>query len=616
MSKPTYVSADASSYGVGACLMQEFDGKLHPIAFASRALTDTEKRWAQIEKECLALVWACEKFSHFLVGLPKFRLITDHKPLVPLINTKDLDKTPIRVQRLLIRLMRFNCICEHVPGKALVVADALSRSNVFPDSTSEVESEIQAYVDAIERAWPASDQKLKEIAVETARCPDLSLVYRYTQNGWPEYSKDVPESLRSYFAARSCLSSVNGVLTYLNRIVIPSSLRPDTLARLHAGHQGITKSRDLAALSVWWPTINIDIQDTCKRCQFCEELKPSKPHAPLMPTPLPAGPWQKLGADICEHNKQQYLVVVDYYSRYIEVMHLPDLTSRTLVYKFKSLFARHGVPYCLRTDNARSFNSEEFARFTSNLDVEHEFSSPHFSQSNGEAESAVKIAKKCLKQDDPFLALMMHRSTPHSSTGYSPAELLFGRKMRIQVPMLSSTLQPAWPDDNLVREKDAYYKSSTAKYYNKRHGVREPDNFKPNQQVRIKTDAEKQWQPATVVQKLEKPRSYNVVTDKGTMLRRNVKHMLLSYKPAPTQQPTPATRPVEQPNTLGQQASMTSRHPVVTAPSPAPAKIHLSPTRSQVQQRQPRFDPSTPTKHSTTVTKSGRAVKKPEKLDL
>ena len=187
MTKPTCVSADASSFGLGACLMQDHDGQLHPVAFASRSLTPTEKRWAQIEKECLALTWACEKFSHFLVGLPKFELLTDHKPLVPLINTKDLDQTPIRVQRLLIRLMRFNCVCSHVPGKALVVADALSRSKVSSQpqtgTTTDLTDEVEIYTEDVTRSWPASSQKLKEIAVETAKCPNLSLVHHFVQDG-------------------------------------------------------------------------------------------------------------------------------------------------------------------------------------------------------------------------------------------------------------------------------------------------------------------------------------------------------------------------------------------------------------------------------------------------
>ena len=597
MSKPTCVSADASGYGLGACLMQEHDGQLHPVAFASRSLTPTEKRWAQIEKECLALVWACEKFSHYLNGLPTFRLITDHKPLVPLINTKDLDKTPIRVQRLLIRLMRFNGVCEHVPGKALVVADALSRCNFLsqPHAQEVTVDDVETFVEDATRTWPVSSQNLKEIALETTKCSDMSLVYRHTQEGWPEYAKDVPAALKSYFASRNCLSTVNGIVTYLNRIVIPASLRKDTLARLHAGHQGVNKSRELAATTVWWPTINADISDTCKTCQFCEEYRPSKAHEPLMPTPLPEGPWQKLGADICEYNKQQYLVVVDYYSRFIELLHLPDLTSKTLVYKFKNLFARHGLPYSLRTDNARSFNSEEFLKFTQEHDIDHEFSSPHFSQSNGAAESAVKIAKKCLKQEDPFLALLMHRSTPHSATGVSPAELLYGRKIRSQVPVLASQLKPAWPDASRVREHDANYKKITAHHYNKRHGVRVSPTFEPQQNVRIKIDSEKEWKPATITSTHEKPRSYMVTTDNGKILRRNAKHIMPSQR---TGCPSVAPRLAEKDKTYAQ--ALMQPRAVTPKPAPVPPTTEVQPT--------PTFSPR--------KTRSGRVVKAPEKLDL
>ena len=133
----TIVSADASSHGLSAVLQQcQKNGELQPIAFISRSLTDTEKRYAQIEKEALALTWASERFQDYLIGL-HYTIETDHKPLVPLLSTKNLEELPIRVQRFRLRLMRFTYTIVHVPGKNLCTADALSRSPVNPASYSD-----------------------------------------------------------------------------------------------------------------------------------------------------------------------------------------------------------------------------------------------------------------------------------------------------------------------------------------------------------------------------------------------------------------------------------------------------------------------------------------------
>ncbi|KAI2644440.1 Retrovirus-related Pol polyprotein from transposon opus [Labeo rohita] len=527
MNKPTIVSADASSYGLGGVLFQQHDGCLRPIAYCSRTLTDTEARYAQIEKECLSVVWACEKFSKYLYGLDSFVIHTDHKPLIPLINSKEIDMVPLRCQRLLIRLMKFNAKAEFVPGKLLVVADTLSR---HPSPTPQLGSveltdDITALEESTRAAWPMSRSRLCEVVESTQADSELQAVMRYVKQGWPKYPSQLPEYVKPYYAVRDMLSVCHDLLIYSDRIIIPSSMRAEVKRKLHEGHLGITKCRERAKQSVWWPGISKEIQVFTENCTYCQTQKPAQRREPLMTTPLPEAPWVRIAADICEVGKRNYLVVVDYFSRFIDIAYLPDMSGKTVTLRLSNMFARWGCPDTLVTDNGPQFSGQHFQNFAKAYGFRHVTTSPYFPQSNGEAERAVRTAKHILKQEDPFLALLAYRVTPIQATGYSPAQLMLGRQLRTPVPVLEKKLTPNWPDFSRVRASDNKAKSNYKLYYDRRHGCRPLPELKPGDPVVVKTDSENGWnKTATVVHEHNTPRSYIVRTEAGN-LRRNRKHL-------------------------------------------------------------------------------------------
>ncbi|XP_062593536.1 uncharacterized protein K02A2.6-like [Saccostrea cucullata] len=585
-SKPVVISADASSYGLGAAIFQQFDGQLKPIAFASRTLSPAETKYAQIEKECLASVWACEKFERYIIGLDSFKLITDHKPLVPLINTQALDRTPVRCQRLLMRLRRFNPVAEHVPGKNLVVPDTLSRSPLT-GNTEDTEEEVNLYVDCVVENLPISDQRLERIRLATADDPELSEVLKKTQNWWPDHERSLKAEIRPYFSARSELSVWNGILMYRDRIVIPEALRPETLQDIHSGHLGLNKCRERARGAVWWPGISTDIERTVKSCEFCLVHQPKQNREPLKTTVLPDRPWQKIAADLCELQGKHFLVVTDYFSRYLEIAYLDSLTSAHVIGKLKNILARWGIPEELVTDNGTQFTSDSFKKFAAKYGFAHTTTSPHYPQANGEAESAVKTAKRILQQDDIFVALMAYRSTPISTTGVSPAELIMGRRIRTVVPVKPSSLAPKWPDLDQVRRQDARTKETSKYHYDNRFGVRKLHPLGPGDQVRIKTDKEKQWTDSgTITSANYKIRSYLVETDHGT-LRRNRRHL----------QHTGYVN-TELPHTVNVPYPLADSKPSVLSDVEPPSEP-------------PSQEVASPSVKSKTVTRSGRVIHKP-----
>ena len=182
----------------------------------------------------------------------------------------------------------------------------------------------------------------------------------------------------------------------------------------------------------------------------------------------------------------------------------------------KNSFARHGIPETVISDNGRQFTSADFKNFANSWNFQHVTSSPHFPQSNGAAERAVKTAKEILKQDDVFLALLTYRATPIPELGASPAELAFNRKLRTTLPSLPRTLAPRTVNQDKVRERDEALKQRQKINFDRHHGARSLPELQPGDAVLVKCDGEKGWsQPAMVREKCA-PRSYIVETASGT----------------------------------------------------------------------------------------------------
>ena len=525
--KPIVVSADASSFGIGAVILQEENKQLKPIAFASRTLLPAESRYAQIEKECLASVWACEKFDRYLRGLQQFKLLTDHKPLVPLINGSDLNAVPIRCQRLLMRMMRYNPKAQHVPGKELVVADALSR-HPLPTSEEEekrAEEDVGVYVNEVTRCWPVSDARLDEIREAAGKDVAMQKAIKFTIDGWPTKFNNIPLNLHGLYSVRSNLSVAEGLLVYNDRIAIPNALQSTILEVIHHGHQGITKCNERAKQAVWWFGIGRDIKSLVGRCEECQMKKAAQRREPLISSPLPERPWDRIGIDLLDFKGKTFLVAMDYYSRYLEVMDLSRPTSSLVIAKLKSIFARWGIPLEVVSDNGPQFSSESFSNFAKSYGFKHTTSSPYYPQSNGLAESAVKIAKNILRQEDPCLAIMVYRSTPVEAIGHSPSEVMMNRRIRTTLPSLSNNEARTY-DGNKVREKHKASQQKNEFYYNRRYSPSSLPSLKKGDTVRIRTEKDDAWgKQAIVVVAAKTPRSYDIQTENG-VVRRNRKHLL------------------------------------------------------------------------------------------
>ncbi|XP_064624542.1 uncharacterized protein K02A2.6-like [Lineus longissimus] len=373
------------------------DGSERPIAFGSRSLSDSEKNYAQIEKEALGIVHGVTKFHKYLYGR-KFELYTDHEPLTKIFgpHTGVPILAALRLQRWALILMAYDYTIHYRRSAQNANADMFSR---FPVDSARVAVERPVNYFSLADELPVA---ARDITEETRKDPVMSRVFMYIQNGWP---RELPDgSLQPYWNRREELSVDQGCILWGLRVVIPPKYRQRLLSELHHEHWGVVRMKSMARGYLWFPLgIDQDIETLVSACDACLAMKDKPAPAPLIPWLYPTRVWQRVHIDFGYFERVNYLMLIDSYSKWVEIeLMKTDTTAEKTICTLRSWFARPGLPGTLVSDNGPQFTASEFADFMRRNGIQHKLVPPYHPQSNGAAENIVKSAKNAFKKH--FLA--------------------------------------------------------------------------------------------------------------------------------------------------------------------------------------------------------------------
>ena len=453
--KELVLATDASDYGVGAVLSHKMkNGTERPIGYVSRSLQEAERKYSTLEKEALAIIFGVKKFHQFLYG-HRFIIETDHKPLEGLLNEKKgiPSQAAPRIQRWALTLSSYEYEISYKAGQTNGNADGLSRLPlpVMPDSVP-LPGETILLMEHLE-GTPVHSGHIK---AWTKRDPVLSQVLRYTLEGWPKAVNS--KELTPYYTKRTELSVEDGCILW--------------------AHQS------------------------------------TPAEAPLHPWEWPGLPWSRLHVDYAGLYKgEMFLIVIDAYTKWLEVHCMKSTTSNATIEKLREIFATHGLPATLVSDNGSNFTSSEFDEFMKRNGIKHIKVAPYHPASNGLAERAVRVFKVGFEKMgegsiqtkiSPFL--LRYRTIPHSTTGVPPSELLMKRKLHTQLDRIFPSVA------DRVRSKQS--KQKAVHDYHAKERTLEEDQAVHAKDLRYK----KTWLPGTLVEKTG-PVSARIQLDDGTVIR-------------------------------------------------------------------------------------------------
>jgi len=423
------VTTDASGYAIGAVLSQGDAGKEKPVAYASRVLNKAERNYSTTEKELLAIVWAVNHFRPYLYGT-KFKIITDHKALVWLFNIKDPGSRLIRWR---LKLEEYDYEIVHKRGKANANADALSRHPV--DDTLQVkalhaseanETENIAYVSETEDDASASeiDESTREIERADNASKETKERNTLTQEDTSKEEKEYTEKEKQTI-----------LYEYHDTPI--------------GGHQGIERTIKRIKLLHDWPNLAKDVEKYIKKCTLCQRNKLSrKIKMPLVLTDTPDKPFKKCALDIVgplpiSNNGNKYLLTFqDNLTKFSKAIPIANQEANTVAKEFATkIICEYGIPEIILTDQGTNFVSDIFKNTCKLLKISKIQTTAYHPQSNGALERSHRTLVEYIRhfindeQSDwdewvPY-AMFAYNTTPHTATGFTPFELVYGRQAEL-----------------------------------------------------------------------------------------------------------------------------------------------------------------------------------------
>ena len=477
----------------------------------------------------------------------------------------------------------------HLSGTLLGTADALSRLPLQSGTDyTPVPAEWTMLVNFLD--WsPVTSSAVEE---ETKTDPILSRVYKFCHNGWTPATMGDPD-LAPFTRRRDELSLQGGCVLWGSRVIIPNKLRKPILQELHSGHTGASRMKELARSYLWWPGLDKDLELLCSSCSECLQKRGMPPKAELHPWEWPRKPWHRIHIDHAGPvDNNYYLIVVDAHSKWVDIHKANGTTAAETIRHLCRSFANFGLPISVVSDNGPCFTSGEFKDFMVNCGVKHIRTAVYKPSTNGLAERMVQTFKQALKASKEPIQLTIdrflfnYRLTPHSTTGLSPAELMFGRKLR-------SRLDLVWPSD------DVSARVAMKQQHQKDHHAAKPRtvDYEENSPVMVKNYSKygSRWTPA-MVSKQTGPVSYRCRLDDGNIVKRHQDQIQTRSLPCPVvdtgideMPPLPVVSPVLPVETLGSPHQSPGQHSdqVTVADSSNQPATQFEPCHRSARQRRP-----------------------------